>query len=461
MNFPFSFYFANALLIFLGGELFNKRKTSWAVPLGMVYLTIFAWYFSDILLYPEKYEDTSAKYISYSYWQVSLFLIILRLSIPYTVRWTIRPKSGLAIMHSQVRAESVFKLMIVLWAGLLIVAVSQLNWDFVGALFPLDSRAGALMWQRAAAAGAGPFGFLISTGGYLYMVTCSFFGILAVLQKRIGPKLAACCMILVSWPFYLLNGTRNSFLAVFMPWVFTYAFFGRQQKIIKISLLILSFVSLQVAFKVVVGQRGLGFRDFLSENKQEQKDVVKETKHEGLNMMEELCFINTYFQVDNATLGWGKNYLIQITSIVPRAIWANKPLQGIEYAKWRGFEDTSGQSDIGVVATVSTGIIGQGVLEFGLIAGPIAPAILMALWCGLLSRWWVQRASILRLSLFMLGVGITFNLGRNITMIILWPIAFAYVLVRIIENVSSRRKFVPLPVSRSVTLPTKRWKSAP
>ena len=106
----------------------------------------------------------------------------------------------------------------------------------------------------------------------------------------------------------------------------------------------------------------------------------------------------------------------------------------IDYAKWRGFEDKTGQSDIGVVATVSTGLIGQGVLEFGPIAGPIAPAVLMALWCGLLARWWAQKTSILRLCLFLLGIGITFNLGRNVTMIILWPIAFAYIAVRIAER---------------------------
>ena len=76
--------------------------------------------------------------------------------------------------------------------------------------------------------------------------------------------------------------------------------------------------------------------------------------------------------------------------------------------------------------TVSSGMIGGGVLNFGQIFGPVLAGILMALWTGLLIRWWEQRKSLLRLVLFMLGVGLTFNLGRDISMLVLWPVIFAY-----------------------------------
>jgi hypothetical protein len=33
----------------------------------------------------------------------------------------------------------------------------------------------------------------------------------------------------------------------------------------------------------------------------------------------------------------------------------------------------------------------------------------------------------------MLGVGLTFNLGRDITLLVLWPAVFAYCFVRLIE----------------------------
>jgi len=35
--------------------------------------------------------------------------------------------------------------------------------------------------------------------------------------------------------------------------------------------------------------------------------------------------------------------------------------------------------------------------------------------------------------LFMLGAGLTFNLGRDITLLVLWPVVFSYCFVRLIE----------------------------
>jgi MFS family permease len=118
-------------------------------------------------------------------------------------------------------------------------------------------------------------------------------------------------------------------------------------------------------------------------------------------------------------------------------IWPSKPLIGIDYAKWRGFESEDGE--LGVNTTVSSGMIGGGVLNFGQILGPVAAGILMALWTGLLIRWWEQRKSLLRLVLFMLGVGLTFNLGRDISMLVLWPVIFAYFFVRLAEIWATKR----------------------
>src|SRR4029077_21226877 len=104
----------------------------------------------------------------------------------------------------------------------------------------------------------------------------------------------------------------------------------------------------------------------------------------------------------------------------------------------------SDTSELGVNTTVSSGMIGGGVLNFGQIFGPVAAGILMALWTGLLIRWWEQRRSLLRLVLFMLGVGLTFNLGRDISMLVLWPAIFAYSFVRLAEMLATKR-FQQLP----------------
>jgi predicted LPLAT superfamily acyltransferase len=68
----------------------------------------------------------------------------------------------------------------------------------------------------------------------------------------------------------------------------------------------------------------------------------------------------------------------------------------------------------------------------------------MALWIGLLIRWWEQRKSLLRLVLFMLGAGLTFNLGRDISMLVLWPVIFAYIFVRLAEMWATRRELPQL-----------------
>ena len=130
---------------------------------------------------------------------------------------------------------------------------------------------------------------------------------------------------------------------------------------------------------------------------------------------------------------------------MPRAIWPSKPYLGIEYSKWRGY--TGGTAEIGVVATISTGFIGGGVVNFGPYLGPLAPAILMSVWVGLLTRWWLQRALLLRACLFLAGMGLTFNLGRDITVLVLWPIIFGYFIVLGCEmltrapQATSRRQF--------------------
>jgi len=61
-------------------------------------------------------------------------------------------------------------------------------------------------------------------------------------------------------------------------------------------------------------------------------------------------------------------------------------------------------------------------LNFGQIFGPVAAGILIALWAGLPIGWWEQRQSLLRLMLLMLGTALTFNLGGDISLLVLSPI---------------------------------------
>jgi MFS family permease len=177
--------------------------------------------------------------------------------------------------------------------------------------------------------------------------------------------------------------------------------------------------------------------------------VGEELPQRGLNMIQELCFVNVYLGTGGSSPAYGARYLNELLNFIPRAIWPSKPLIGIDYAKWRGFESQNDENgELGVNTTISSGMIGGGVLNFGQILGPIAAGILMALWTGLLIRWWEQRKSLLRLVLFMLGIGLTFNLGRDISMLVLWPAIFAYCFVRLIEiRAVARFRSLPQPPS--------------
>jgi hypothetical protein len=108
-------------------------------------------------------------------------------------------------------------------------------------------------------------------------------------------------------------------------------------------------------------------------------------------------------------------------------------MPGIDYALARGFGGNE-DAKTGVFATISTGMIGQGVANFGPLFGVAAAALLMAAWTGILARLWLQRARVPRLFLFIIGCGLTFNLGRDITLLVLWPFCFGMIGVWIWEH---------------------------
>jgi hypothetical protein len=115
---------------------------------------------------------------------------------------------------------------------------------------------------------------------------------------------------------------------------------------------------------------------------------------------------------------------------IPRIIWPGKPLIGIDYAVARGFAwDEGGSKSGGVAASISTGMIGQGVVNFGRILGPVAAAFLMALWVAVLARQDLMGDSLGYLLLYSIGLVLTFNMGRDITLLIIYPFVFGWLLL--------------------------------
>ena len=151
----------------------------------------------------------------------------------------------------------------------------------------------------------------------------------------------------------------------------------------------------------------------------------------GQDMLKELCWINTLVRSGRYSPNFGERYFAELVNPIPRTIWPGKPMVGIDYAIARGFGGA--KTEHGVFASVATGMIGQGCVNFGPYLGVLAAAFLFALWAAYLSRLWCQRYSALRLGLFLIGMGLTFNTGRDFTLLVLFPFLFGYIGVRLIE----------------------------
>jgi hypothetical protein len=326
---------------------------------------------------------------------------------------------------------------------LFVIGIARMGGDVMGAAFPLDGRFGPTMWGRGATESAAS-GFLISVAGYLFNAVTALLGVLIFFQRSNARRFLAGAMFAITLPYFFLEGARSHFLAAVVPFLLTYLFYGRHTLILKLAILAIAFFCLNEGFKFVRVFRLGGFREVLASGNPYEL-LGEDGRETDLNMTQELCFVNAYLDSGSTSPAYGARYLNELLNFIPRSIWPSKPLIGIDYAKWRGFEtEDSEEGELGVNTTISSGMIGGGVLNFGQIFGPVAAGILMALWIGLLIRWWEQRKSLLRLVLFMLGVGLTFNLGRDISMLVLWPVIFAYFFVRLTEIWATNR-FRQLP----------------
>jgi hypothetical protein len=438
-----TFYLAAVVLVVLTAESCIKllNRDTFGITVA-VYVTVFGWYFVDPFIHPEEYDYFPSSSLGQSYVQVLLFLIGFRVFAPVAIRWVVRrPSSG--VFDTRLTPEQILNAAAALWFVLFIIGIARMGGDVMGAVFPLDGRAGPTMWGRGAVE-SGPSGFLISFAGYVFNAVTAFLGVLVFFQRSTARRLLAGAVFAITLPYFFFAGARNQFLAAVMPFILTYLFYGRHLLILKLAILAIAFFCLKEGFRFVQVFRLGGFREVLaSENRYEL--LGEDQRTTGLNMIEELCFVNIYLETGGGSPAYGARYLNELLNFIPRMIWPSKPMLGIDYAKWRGFETAdSEEGELGVNTTVASGMIGGGVLNFGQIFGPVAASILMAIWVGLLIRWWEQRKSLLRLVLFMLGAGLTFNLGRDITMLVLWPAVFAYFFVRLAE-IRATQRFRQLP----------------
>ena len=157
-------------------------------------------------------------------------------------------------------------------------------------------------------------------------------------------------------------------------------------------------------------------------------NVIAETKHLGLNMPEELVYINYYHRTGQLETAWGGEYFAEAVNFIPRGIWPGKPFPGGDFSALRvGYYQ--GQ----VAATISHGVVGQGVHNFGKWLGPTAPAVFFGLLINYMCSLPKRGLPFLRSFLVLFLMALIPNLGRDLTLLTLWPAIFAYVGVRVYE----------------------------
>jgi hypothetical protein len=433
---PFAFWAVIALLIVGGAHAIRHLHDASGLPILAVLGTVTAWYVGDAFY--NDYANNHARLftpgiLQSAWWQVAWFLAVFLLATPGIHHWLnkrqIHYQSGILKMlkHGvgqpvfQSRLNQLFYGCLLIWLILVVIAAVVLRGQILYFFFPFLGYE-ASPWSHGRI-GAG-FDFLSIIGVYLQLLVAGIFGVVAALStnRRVQSLALVCCLF--SWPYFIFNRTRNTMLAVVIPGVLSWVFLrlrgGMLKKCLVLAgcfLLVNAWMGFVIAnrsdMSIVAAFREKGFNINSDER----------VHNEGLNMYEELCWINTFMQAGTYEPNWGNEYFAELVNPIPRVIWPGKPLIGIDYAIARG-QGGAGASAAGVYATISTGMIGQGVVNFGRLIGPAFAALLMSFWVAILARLDLNIQKLGRLPLYSLGLILTFNMGRDITFITLYPFVF-------------------------------------
>lgn len=446
---PIEFWLAAFALAFVGVFAFTQIRRGIGLPLLAVIGTVVVWYVGDVIYndYSNNHHLTFPPEVLSAAWlQVVIFTIVLLagtlvfhqlinhdcLHNPSRVfEMYKRGDGGLEIQNT---LNLFAKICVAIWCGLIVLAFFNVGSKAISFALPFLGRpVDAFTRGRV---GSGPLSAVFALATNFHVLVAAGFGLVAALSRDPRIRLIALVGCLMTWPYFLLNRTRNTMLAACVPGIIAWIFIRiRQPLTVKLILL---------GVAIFVGDTWLRFVMEARNNQSsvaqyffslEAEDIVEnKTKHGGLNMYEELCWLNLFIDNGHYSPNMGKRYFAELVNPIPRAIWNGKPLIGIDYAIARGQEwEFAGQAQAGVAATISTGMVGQGVSNFGPWVGPVAAGMLMALWVVLLTRIDLHAESSWRLPLYAIGLVLTFNCGRDITFLVLYPFVFGFVIVKYLE----------------------------
>lgn len=444
IGFPSGFYVSIILLALASVYAWRMREFGVGIPMFAVLGTLSIWYLGDAIYndYGSYGREIGFEYLEAAWWQVALFIIGFLIFVPILHKilnkkilhqrsefWALMRMGGIHNLEFQRRLDIATNLVLGIWIVLMSFALFRTNFDFMGLFAPYISGK-AQPWGRGRVGGG--FDALISFANYLQIMLVASFGIVAAVAKNPRTRMIGVIITAISLPWFLLDRTRNTMLAVALPGFLAWVFVRLRSNIwIKVGVIIGGFLVTEGWMKFVIDTRGgadisQAFMQLGVGGVVERVESIK-TKHQGLNMFEELAWINSFIDKGTYKINYGGRYFAELVNPIPRVIWPDKPMIGIDYAIARGqlFEG-AGKSEGGIGASISTGMIGQGVANFGTFLGVLAAAFLMALWVAILARQDLMGIKMGRMLLFFIGCVLTFNLGRDITLITLYPFSFGY-----------------------------------
>ncbi|MAS96526.1 MAG: hypothetical protein CMO55_25335 [Verrucomicrobiales bacterium] len=438
-NLPLPFWISGLLILAVATHFWNRRRTAYGFPALAVIGTVAVWYVGDAL-----YNDYSLyqtvflpETLASAWWQVTLFLLAFVLLIPLVGSamnrsFLTRGSSVVSLISRNQIETAKFQtaltrfhwVLLFAWTCLMALALVRVNFDFKGLFFPWMGYKRE-PWGRDRIGGG--FDALLSLAQYFQIFLTAAFGVIAALSKNAKTRYTALLVCFLAMPYFIFDRTRNTMLATVMPGVLAWIFIRLKGGLpVKAAVLICAFLVTEFWFGFVMENRTN--RSIASAFAQRDDSSRRDHEHLGLNMFEELTWVNHFIEEGTYTPNWGQRYFAEAVNPIPRALWPNKPLIGIDYAIARGQGGGRG-SAAGVHATISTGMIGQGVVNFGRFFGPIAAALLMAIWVAVLARQdLLGHNEPARLLLYGLGLILTFNMGRDITLLVLYPFLFGLIL---------------------------------
>lgn len=393
---------------------------------AIVFLTIGLWYFVDPVYRGEDYAKYNSE-LSRVYLQVLTFLISFRVLVSAFPRKTL--SSSMRNFDPKRLDRSGFvQTLLTVWFILFVVGMYRADFRIFDALYPLGGRwSGAQMWSRGRFGGSTDF--LVSLASYSYLMCCTAFGLVAVGTKKGGVRLLMIFLICLTWPMFALGGSRSLFLTVIVPTILAVLIQKDWSRGKQVAFLGACFFLINLIMLITIQYRNEGVSKFFQE--ESFTTAIEKTEHAGLNMPEELVFINRYHEQGLLKPQMGYEYFAQAINFVPRAIWPSKPFPGREFAILRiGFLRGS------VAATISNGIVGQGVQNFGMLAGPLAPAFILSLMIAWICNLPLKGDPFLRACLVIFFMALIPNLGRDLTLMTLWPAIIATFGVMFIEKKS-------------------------